>query len=267
MFESVWEGIKHIWAKVPMFLSQFLIALLIVAIGIVLLRLGRKLIRRAYKSYSKRHGENMRGETVQKLFISLFNILMYFGIAAAALSIMGVDVKALLTVAGFSGFALVFGCQTLIKDVISGMFLWIEGSCNVGDVVTVAGQTGRIENVALRSTTLRATNGAVYVIPNCEIRTVVNMTSDYRCAVVDISIAHGQDYAQALEVLKKAMSEVNRDYDFIDEDPVVEGYIHMDRGAAMCRIECRCSVDKCWVLERAIRLKALQALEEAGIKP
>lgn len=248
-------------------MSRLLIALIIVAAGFLLLKLGKKLIRKAYERYTARHGKNVRGDTVQSLMLSLYNIVVYFTVIISALSVLGVDVKALLTVAGFSGFALVFGCQTLIKDIISGLFLWIEGSCNVGDVVTVAGQTGRIENVALRSTTLRATNGAVYVIPNGEIRTVVNMTSDYRCAVVDITIAHGQDYARALEVLKQAMAQVNIDFDFIDEDPIVDGYIHIDRGAATCRIECRCSVDKCWELERGIRLKALQALEDAGIKP
>ena len=267
MLQTALDELKLIWGKLPSFLSSLFVAIVIVVVGIVLLRLGRRLIKKAYINYSVRRGLNVRGETMQNLFLSLFNIVMYFLIIMASLSVLGVDVKSLLTVAGFSGFALVFACQTLLKDVISGMFLWIEGSCNVGDVVTIAGQTGRIESVALRSTTLRATNGAVYVIPNGEIRTVVNMTSDYRCAMVDITVAHGQDYALALEVLRQAMAEVNTELDYIDEDPVVDGYITLDRGSATCRIECRCSVDKCWDLERIIRLKALQALEKAGIKP
>ena len=267
MFKTLTDTFEKWWAKTPAFLFSLLEAALIVVLGILLVRLGRRLIRKAYTSYSRKRSLNTRGETVQKLFLSLFNTVMYFAIVLSALSVLGVDVGALLALAGFSGFALAFGCQTLIKDVISGMFLWIEGSCNVGDVVTVAGQTGRIENVELRSTTLRAANGAVYVIPNGEIRTVVNMTSDYRCAVVDITVGHGQDYSSALNVLKEAMSRVNEECDYIDEDPVVDGYISMDRGAATCRIECRCSVDKCWELERVIRLRALQALEKAGLKP
>ncbi len=267
MLRSSLDELKLLANKLPAFLSKLFIDIVIVVLGMLFIRLGRKLIRKAYQAYSDRHPGNMRGETMQKLFISLFNIVMYFAIAIAALSVLGVDVKALLTVAGLSGFALVFGCQTLLKDVISGLFLWIEGSCNVGDVVTIAGQTGRIENVALRSTTLRATNGAVYVIPNGEIRTVVNMTSDYRCAMVNVTVAHGQDYKKALDVLKRAMAEVNQECDYIDEDPIVNGYISMDRGAATCRIECRCSVDKCWELERIIRIKAMQALEQAGLKP
>lgn len=267
MLEKMTSAVNEFVDKLPKTLTRIGAALLVAAVGYVILRLGRFLLKRIFKRYGEKHGTNTRGNTVQTLSMSLFNVVMYFAIVLTALSTLGVDVASLIALAGFSGFALAFGCQTLIKDIISGMFLWFEGSCNVGDIVTVAGQTGRIENVALRTTTLRATNGSVYVIPNGEIRTVMNMTSDYRCAVVDVTVAHGQDYEKALEVLREAMRRTNEEFDFIDEDPVVKGYISMDRGAATCRIECLCSVEKCWELERGIRLRALTALAEAGIKP
>ena len=267
MLDKITSAVNEFVDKLPKTVTRIAAALCVLAIGYLVLRLGRIVLKKIFKSYRQKHGVNTRGDTVQTLSMSLFNIVMYFAIALTALSTLGVDVASLIALAGFSGFALAFGCQTLIKDIISGMFLWLEGSCNVGDIVTVAGQTGRIENVALRTTTLRAVNGSVYVIPNGEIRTVMNMTSDYRCAVVDITIAHGQDYEKALEVLRDAMRQTNEEFDFITEDPVVKGYISMDRGAATCRIECFCSVDKCWELERGIRLRALTALADAGIKP
>ncbi|MBR4235016.1 MAG: mechanosensitive ion channel [Clostridia bacterium] len=267
MLLSAAESIKKLAGELPDLFMRIFKAGLIVALGIIFIRLVRKLIKKAFAAYNARHSSTGRGGTVQTLLESLFNVLMYITVALTALSTLGVDIKSLLTVAGVSGVAIAFGCQTLVKDIISGMFLWMEGSCNVGDVVTVAGQTGRIESVALRTTTLRATNGALFVIPNGEIRTVINMSGDYRCAVVDVTVAHGQDYDRALEVLKDAMRTVNEEFTFIDEDPVVDGYISMDRGCATCRIECRCSVDRCWELERGIRLHALKALGEAGIKP
>ena len=255
MLEKMTSAVNEFVDKLPKTLTRIGAALLVLAVGYVLLRLGRFLLKRIFKRYGEKHGTNTRGNTVQNLSMSLFNVVMYFAVVLTALSTLGVDVASLIALAGFSGFALAFGCQTLIKDIISGMFLWFEGSCNVGDIVTV------------RTTTLRAVNGSVYVIPNGEIRTVMNMTSDYRCAVVDVTIAHGQDYEKALGVLREAMRRTNEEFDFIDEDPVVKGYISMDRGAATCRIECFCSVDKCWELERGIRLRALTALAEAGIKP
>ena len=267
MLNQIADAATNFWKSLPDVLTRIAAALAILIAGILLIKLGRKLLNRLFTKYQKKHKGNSRGSTVKTLTISLFNILMYIALAFTCLSTLGVDVASLLAVAGLSGFAIAFGCQSLIKDIISGMFLWLEGSCNVGDIVTVAGQTGRIENVALRTTTLRATNGTMFVIPNGEIRTVINMTSDFRCAVVDVTVGHGQDYEKALVVLKDAMSKVNQICDFIEEDPQVQGYISMDRGAATCRIECRCSVDKCWELEREIRLRAMEALAQAGIKP
>ncbi len=267
MFKQISQAAKNIRDAAPYTLTRIVEALAILIIGVLLIKLVRRLVKELFSRYRKRSGGNSRGDTVQTLTVSLINVVMYTALALTCLSTLGVNVSSLLAVAGVSGFAIAFGCQSLIKDIISGMFLWFDGSCNVGDVVTVAGQTGRIESVALRTTTLRATNGALFVIPNGEIRTVINMSGDYRCAVVDVTVAHGQDYDRALEVLKDAMRTVNEEFTFIDEDPVVDGYISMDRGCATCRIECRCSVDRCWELERGIRLHALKALGEAGIKP
>ncbi|MBQ3669339.1 MAG: mechanosensitive ion channel family protein [Clostridia bacterium] len=267
MLSDFSKKINEIWQELPGLFTRLIAALGVLLLGIIVIKLGRRLIKKSFQLYRSKHPTAGRGDTVQTLLMSVFNVAMYVAISLTCLSTLGVDVKSLLTVAGVGGVAIAFGCQTLVKDIVSGMFLWIEGTCNVGDVVTVAGQTGRIESVALRTTTLRATNGAVYVIPNGEIRTVVNMTSDYRCAVVDITVAHGSDYEKALGVLHEAMVKVRDELDFLDEVPVIDGFISMDRGAATCRIECRCSVDKCWELERIIRLRALEALAEANIKP
>lgn len=259
--------VKTVWQSLPTVLTGGIITVLLLIVGILVIKYGRKLIKKAFKRYFLHHPNATHGETLQTLITSLFNVIMYFAVGLTCLDALGVDVKSLLTVAGFSGVAIAFGCQTLVKDVVSGMFLWFEGRCNVGDVVTVAGQTGRIEAVALRTTTLRATDGSLFVIPNGEIRTVVNMSNDFRCAVVDVTVAHGQDYDLALRVLNEAMKDLNQEFTCIEEDPKVVGYISMDRGAAVCRIECRCSVDDCWTLERGIRLYAMKALSRAGIKP
>jgi len=259
--------LKDWFGGLPHLLTGGLSAVLILAIGVILIKLGRKLLDKLFGAYESAHPGVQQGRTVKSLITSLFNVIMYFTVGIMVLTALGIDVSSLLTVAGVSGVAIGFGCQTLVKDYISGMFLWFEGSCNVGDVVTVAGQTGSIEKVSLRTTTLRSVNGSVFVIPNGEIRTVVNMSADYRSAVVDITVAHGQDYEKALEVLRAAMAVVNGEFDFIDEDPKVQGYISMDGRAATARIECRCGVEKCWELERGIRLRALEAFRREGIKP
>ena len=263
---SAWEQLVH---DIPEILFKLFLAGVLVMIGIAVLKIGRKLIRRAQNKASQIQGDSAPRRTAHSLFLSLFNYLMYFAIAMAALSVMGVDVSSILAVAGVGGVAIGFGCQSLVKDFVSGLFLWVEGRLNVGDMVTVGGQTGTVENMALRTTTLRGTNGNLFTIPNGDIRTVVNMSRDYRCALVDVTVAHGQekDYQQLKELLQAAMDELNVRMEILEESPQVLGVVASDGRAATFRIECRCKVEECWALEREIRLAALQSLKKEGLKP
>ena len=261
---SLWERMV---AALPDVLTRLAWAVVGTAIGILLLLLGRRIIRWAFNRKTKRESTAQRRDTWRTLLLSFFNFIMYFSIAMAVLSAFGVDVSSILAVAGVGGVAIGFGCQTLVKDFVSGLFLWLEGRINVGDVVTVGGQTGMVEAVALRTTTLRAPNGKLFVIPNGDIRTVINMSRDYRCALVDITAAHGQDLNHILALLRTEMEQVNARMDEIDEAPQVLGVISSDGRAATIRIESRCDVDDVWKLESEIRLSALECFRREGIKP
>lgn len=263
--EEVMSGWEKIWNDLPLILTRLLAAALLAAAGLLLLRLGRKIIKKICRHKPDRQFGQQR--TLHSLFLSLFNYTMYFSIAMMVLSALGVDVSSLLAVAGVGGVAIGFGCQSLVKDFVSGLFLWVEGRINVGDVVTVGGQTGTVEAMALRTTTLRGTNGNLFTIPNGDIRTVINMTRDYRCALVNITIAHGQDIPHILSALQEAMDELGKRLELEQETPQVIGLTASDaRGATIC-IQCKCQVEEGWALEREIRLAALECLAKEGYKP
>lgn len=251
--------------KLPDFLLTALSLVILVLVGLLLIRMGRRVIDRIYKRAGKGRELTPNMRTAHTLIMSLFNALMYFAIIMAVLTTLGVNVGSLLTVAGIGGFAVTFSCQSLIKDFVSGIFLWMEGRLAVGDIVTVAGQTGRVESMALRTTTLRGVNGKLYTIPNGDIRTVVNMNRDFRTAMVDVTVAHGQDYTAALKALQQAMDALGERLE-LEKAPVVEGIISMDWRAATVRITCRCDTERCWPLEREMRLAALEKLREMEIK-
>ena len=272
--ESFTAAAEEQAGKAPQALLRVLAALLVLAATFLVLRLGRKAIRRVYTRWRKKHplprhdGKAVGDEnTAFTLAMSLFRYLVYFAAALACLSTLGVNVTSLLAMAGFGSVAIAFGCQTLVKDFVTGLFMWVDGYVKVGDVITVNGSTGTVENLALRTTTLRGVNGNLIVIPNGDIRSLTNMTRDYRCALVDVTVAHGQDYESALRVLESAMAELDKKLPEIGEPPQVMGYIGTDARAATVRIECRCDIADCWKLERDIRLAALEAFRRADIKP
>ncbi|MBQ4640459.1 MAG: mechanosensitive ion channel family protein [Clostridia bacterium] len=246
------------WAAV---LVRIAVAALIVGVGLLVLFLLRKLINGIFR---KKGACDNQQKTLHTLLSSLVSFTVYFAMVCMALSALGVNVESLLALAGVGGVAIGFGCQTLVKDFISGLFLWLEGHLKVGDVVTVGGLTGTVEKITLRTTSLRATNGNLYTVPNGDIRTVVNMTRDFRYALVDVTVGHANDYRAAIDALQKAMAVLDEQEQDLEETPKVVGVTGNDRFAATIRIECKCAVEKCWDVERKIRLAALECLKKEG---
>lgn len=245
-------------------LIRLVIALGIVAIGICLVFAGKKLLKAVFSRKRKEQEDEGQKKTLLSLLTNLLSFTIYFAAGCMALSALGVNVESILAVAGVGGLAVGFGCQTLVKDFVSGLFLWLEGNLKVGDVVTVGGLTGTVEKMALRTTSLRAANGNLYTIPNGDIRTVVNMTRDFRYALVDIMLNHNQDYQKAIDVMQAAMVILDEQEDVLEEVPRVVGLTANDRFAATIRIECKCDVGKCWEVERKIRQAALESLKKEG---
>ena len=132
--ESAGVTAERIINSLPIWLSKLMLAALAILLGALLIRLGRRLINRLVLG---RKGANVKSpgqrETLRSLLISVFNYTMYFILITIALGIFGVNVTSMIAVAGVGGIAIGFGAQTLVKDVISGIFLWVEGNITVGD--------------------------------------------------------------------------------------------------------------------------------------
>ena len=174
-------------SRLPMLTTRLLMAALAIFIGIIIIRIGRRMIGSIVRMRGKKSMQSVHQViTAKSLVTSVFNYVMYFIIITIALSIFGVNVSSILAVAGIGGVAIGFGAQTLIKDIISGMFIWMEGSISVGDVVSVNDLSGVVEGIAMRTTKIRDYNGNLYIIPNGDIRTITNMSRDFKRAIVNI---------------------------------------------------------------------------------
>ena len=192
--EEVGDIIEHagnragnLLTNLPVLTTRLLMSALAIFLGVIFMRVGRRLIASIVRMRGQKGMHTLQQvSTVKSLATSVFNYIMYFIIVTVVLSILGVNVTSILAVAGVGGIAISFGAQTLIKDIISGMFIWMEGSITVGDVVTINDLSGVVESIAIRTTKVRDYNGNIYVIPNGDIRTITNMSRDYKRAIVDI---------------------------------------------------------------------------------
>jgi small conductance mechanosensitive channel len=129
----------------------------------------------------------------------------------------GIEIGPLLAAAGIVGLAVGFGAQSLVKDVITGFFILLEDQVRVGDVVQIAGKTGIVEKINLRTTMLRDLAGNAHYVPNGSIDTVTNMTKEYSRYVFDVGVAYREDVDEVIEVMREVDEDLRNDPAFKDD--------------------------------------------------
>jgi small-conductance mechanosensitive channel len=196
--------------------------LVLIALGtVIMVRLVRYALFRVQRRLERTRLAVRPGEAGR--LTALFDVLGYLAVALVAavgamsgLSVLGVNTGALLASAGVLGFAVGFGAQTMVKDLLNGLFLLAEGQYTIGDEITVSGVTGVVERVTLRTTTLRATNGDVHIVPSGDVRLVTNKSKGWSQVAIDAGIAYTTPVERALEVLEQYCTEVGADGEIVE---------------------------------------------------
>src|SRR5688572_21274616 len=152
-----------------------------------------------------------RAQTLGATARRFFSILIWTAAGLMALRELDVDITPVLTGAGIIGIAVGFGAQTLVKDIISGLFLIAEDQVRMGDVVEINGIGGAVEEINLRTIVLRDLEGVVHVISNGEIRTLANKSKDFSYYVIDVGVGYDDDTDHIVEVVRDTARELMQD--------------------------------------------------------
>lgn len=155
-----------------------------------------------------------RADTLSTVLQDAARVVIFAIGTMMVLAEIGVDMKPLLAAAGIGGLAIGFGAQSLVKDVLTGFFILLENQIRVGDVVTIAGVSGLVEEVRLRTVTLRNLSGNVHVVPNGAIDKVTNMTKTFSYYLFDIGVAYREDVDEVMTILKDIAAELQADPKF-----------------------------------------------------
>ncbi|MBK9948529.1 MAG: mechanosensitive ion channel family protein [Nitrospira sp.] len=234
-----------------------------------LLQRGMAKLRRLYEGALPDPAEIQRASTLTQIVRDVARIAIFFVGVMMILSEMGIDLKPMLAAAGLGGLAIGFGAQSLVKDVISGFFILLENSIRVGDVVEVAGVSGLVEQIELRSIRLRDLAGNVHVVPNGVIDKVKNMTKDYSYYVFDVGVAYREDVDEVMVTLKSIADELQADPAFKDDilDPLemlgVDQFAH-----SSVIIKCRVKTQpiKQWRIGREMNRRIKITFDAKGIE-
>ncbi len=181
-----------------------------------------------------------RGETVGKLLASVIRYASFIIAAFLILSAWGVQTPTLLAGAGIIGLALSFGAQSLIEDIIAGLFIIFERQFVVGDIVEVSSRRGIVREIGIRTTKIEDLNGDVLIINNSDIRGIINTSLEMSTAVTDISIEYGADLIKVETIITDFLPEMKKNIPEILDGPFYAGVDQLADSSIVMRISARC---------------------------
>jgi small conductance mechanosensitive channel len=200
--------------------------------------------------------------------------MTYFVAALLVLDRLNVPLSSLVAPATVAGVALGFGAQRMAQDMISGFFIFTERQYGYGDVLRIAppgetaGITGTVEEVTLRTTKLRTVNGELIIIPNGEIRQVINLSKDWARVVLDIPLAADANVPKAAEILRRIGEEIAGEEEWAPlllDAPSVMGIEKFGVGFLQVRFVARTLPGKQWEVGRELRGRIAEAFRQSDI--
>jgi len=190
-------------------------------------------------------------------------------VGLTALSEIGVNVAPLLAGAGIVGIAIGFGSQKLVQDLITGLFLLLENTVQVGDNVTVSGLSGTVENVSIRTIRLRAGDGSVHIVPFSAVTTLTNSSRGAGNAAVSVNVAYKEDTDRAGQILKDIVAEMRKETEYrqaIRGDLELWGVDKVDGTMASIVGQIRCTDSGRWPVQREFNRRMKRRFQECGIE-
>lgn len=242
----------------------------------ILIRLSYAIVAKFNRTFSenyvlsrdRKRRLQLRITTVSRLLGGIVTFLWIVLGTIIALTLIGFNVTPLLAGAGILGLAFSFASQNLIKDAINGFFIILEDQYAVGDVINLGTVSGLVENLNLRITQLRDGQGRLITIPNSEIKTVANLSSQWSRAEIDIPISYQTKIDTALELIKRVANHMSLDPDWqeqILEPPLVLGVDHFSDRGSVVRLWIKTEPLKQWDVAREFHRRIQNAFEQAEI--
>lgn len=244
----------------------------ILAVSFLLVFLARRLIS-GLEKFTATHAHDAeaqrRAATVSNVLRKLATILITCIALLAVFNTLGISIMPFLATAGVAGIAIAFGAQSLVKDFFRGFFLLAENQIRQGDVVTVAGKSGLVEDLTLRYVQLRDYEGNVHYVPNGEIGVVTSSSRTFAYAVVDVTIALEQDIAPVIDVMRETGVQLRANREFgakiLDELEIAGIEAWNERGITLrARLKVRALEQSNVKREYLLRLK--HAFDKADIQ-
>lgn len=227
-------------------------------------RIINKFVKRQIKSNAKFSMDPQKAKTIGELLKSILKYVTYIiGIGIIAAKIFSTISVA---VAGLGSVAIGLGAQSLIKDIINGIFILFEDQYGIGDYITIGQFEGIVETIGIRTTVLRDFTGDLHLIPNGIVNEVTNHSRGNIRFLVDIDIAYEEDIDNAIEVIKKVGKKFEEKNEDVTEPIQVLGVNALNASSVTIRVIGKSKPLTQWDMERKLRKEIKIELDREGIE-
>ncbi len=223
-------------------------------------------LTRSRKGLANARAQTMMPLIRNVLFVTIFIIAAIAAIVA--LANMGMNVTPLLAGAGVIGLAIGFGAQSLVADLITGLFIIIEDSLAIDDYVDVGGHLGTVEGLTIRTVRLRDIDGIVHTIPFSEIKSIKNYSREFGYAIFRVAIPYNMEIDDAIKLMRDVGQKMRNDplqRRNIWSPLEIQGVESFESGSAILRARFKTAPIKQWEVSRAFNLSLKRHLDEAGL--
>ena len=245
------EFLNGLLALVP----KIVRAVQIVTIMLVITAIVLGIINRAFK-------RSQREITIVRLVSNMIKCVVTVIMVIAVLAVWGIDTTALITGAGVITLVVGLGMQSLIGDVVAGLFIVFENEFNVGDIITVGDFRGTVVSIGIRTTKLEAV-GNIKIINNSDIRGVLNQTVNPSTAKSLIDIEYGDSLERVEEIIKTKLPEIK--IDGIIEGISYDGVASLGASGVTLQFTAKCYEGDIFAVQREMNKRLKVMFDENGI--
>lgn len=251
ILSGLWDRGRNIFA-----FSSCALVIITIYLGVALFRIPMRIATALLGA---------RGETISHLLLSVVKYGGALGALFYCLYLLGINSSRLLASAGILSLVIGLGAQSLIKDIIAGIFIVFEGEFRVGDIVTIGDYRGTVMDIGLRTTKILGVDGNIKIYNNSDIAGVLNMTQEASYAICKISIEYGQDIEYVEAVLERELPKLSEKNPDILEGPTYLGVAELGDSGVTISILCKCSEKDVMRTKRYMNREVLQIFYKNNI--
>jgi small conductance mechanosensitive channel len=258
------------WTEIAWTRGWHILAILLIAFVLTrfLKALTTRLVEIAKSQTRIAQMREQQTRTVADILYSFGGAVIAAGTIVVVLAELDFHVESLLVTAGVAGVVLGLGAQNLIKDLASGFFIVFEDQYEIGDLVQLNGEIGRVEHITLRRTVLRNPAGAMVTISNGLVGQVANLSRDWSQAFVDVTVPADEAVGRALATLEKISGDFRNDADWspaLVDGPRVLGVESLSLDGTVLRLQVRTVPNRKEDVARELRRRIKLGFEQSRI--